>query len=68
MPRLITVMETIYFPKTTAVIKIIFSLKGAAYHARLTDINDQLLGTDDPVAAYSLQLADYTKSLNRFYN
>jgi membrane-anchored protein YejM (alkaline phosphatase superfamily) len=52
----------------TKTAKLVFSVKGASYHASVTDINDRPLAAEDYGDSFTAVLAGYTKELNRFYN
>ncbi len=51
----------------TPEVKIIFSVKGASYHASSSDINDQPIDLNDDSLDYQSALADYLQRQNRFY-
>ena len=51
----------------TPEVKIIFSIKGAAYQASSTDINDQPINLADEKSSYQAALAEYLQEQNRFY-
>ena len=51
----------------TPEVKIIFSIKGAAYQASSTDINDQPINLVDEKSSYQAALAEYLQEQNRFY-
>ncbi len=48
-------------------VKIIFSVKGASYHASSSDINDQPVDLSVSGLDYQTALADYLQEQNRFY-
>ena len=52
----------------TPEVKIIFSIKGAAYQASSTDINDQPINLVDEKSSYQAALAEYLQEQNRFYH
>lgn len=51
----------------TPEVKIIFSLKGAAYDARTTDIADKAIELQSSGLAFEEQLADYLQLQNQFF-
>ena len=51
----------------TPEVKIIFSIKGAAYQASSTDINDQPINLANVKSSYQAALTEYLQHQNRFY-
>lgn len=52
----------------TPEVKIIFSVKGASYHASATDTDDQPIDLTREKSNYQAILADYLQEQNRFFN
>ena len=49
-------------------VKIIFSLRGADYQARTTDINDRAIDLSTSGVSYQAELAQYLLQQNKFFN
>ena len=52
----------------TPEVKIIFSVKGAAYQASSTNLDDQPINLADEKSDYQTALAEYLQEQNRFFN
>ncbi len=52
----------------TPEVKILFSIKGASYQARATDIADQQIDLTEEKSNYQAMLAEYLQEQNRFFN